>query len=59
MELRELNTGPGSVAEIKRTVQNSHYWGHTSVINDVDSQLAYMPGIDVWGVRANSSHAVG
>jgi len=59
VELRELNMGPGSVAEMKRIVRDSHYLGHTSVINDVDSQFAYMPGIDVWGVRANSSHAVG
>jgi hypothetical protein len=28
------------------------------VIDNVDGELAYMPGIDVWGVRVMSRHVV-
>jgi hypothetical protein len=46
------------VSEMKWIACSSHHSGHTSVIDDVDSQPAHIPGIDVGGVRVNGRHVV-
>jgi len=60
MGLGESNTGPGNAAERNELPEIYIHLGYTSVINDIDCQCAYMPGINVQGVQVNSSrHIVG